>query len=148
MTNSRVSKTGQEGVMYFVTLFLGYPRYHLKKIQLLFSLSKPQASQKFLNKSLSFLLFTQNVCHLLRNLYYIHIFFQNDSNFLLEINPSASFFTSSFIFEAWNFSLGCVFRNEQQYRMIGLISQTDLAITEVTQSSCVYILKSQVTNIL
>lgn len=49
------------------------------KFQFLFSLLKPQASQKFWNKSLSFPLITQNICHFLRNVHYIHIFFvQND----------------------------------------------------------------------
>lgn len=49
------------------------------KFQLLFSLLMPPASQKFWNKSLSFPLITQNACHFLRNVHYIHILFRTTS---------------------------------------------------------------------
>lgn len=54
------------------------PLFSPFKLQLLFSLLKPQTSQKFLDKSLSFPLFTQNICHLLRNVRYSRSFVQTD----------------------------------------------------------------------
>ena len=64
------------------------------------------SNQLSLLARVSFLLITQNTCHL-RNLYDIHILSHNDSNlFYPKLTLHHHFFTTLFIFEEWNFFVG------------------------------------------
>lgn len=97
--NSRQRRGGVVSSAYFLLHLLGVcPSYFFPfKFQLLFSLLKPRASQKFWSKSLRFPLITRNTCHL-RNVHYIQTFVQRHFRlfYLLKMNSPPSFFTVSF----------------------------------------------------